>query len=80
MVKMDQAPAHVENQCEDAFCHIQEIRASLLEFLKHHKVKHPEIAQQVIVNAVYAYVLHAHRRLARTPVEKYSQYLASLFV
>lgn len=80
MVKLERFHAGEKNCCEEALCHIQEMRLSLRDFLKHHKVKHPEIAEQVIVNAIYAYVLHEHQRQNRVSVEKYSQYLASLFV
>ncbi len=80
MVKMEYFHGGAKNSCEDALCHIQEMRLSLREFLKHHKVKHPEIAEQVIVNAIYAYVLHAHQRQNRVSVERYAKYLASLFV
>ena len=79
MVKLEHNRAGEKNCCEDALCHIQEMRLSLKEFLKHHKVKHPEIAEHVIVNAIYAYVLHEHQRQNRVSVEKYSEYLASLF-
>ena len=79
MVKLEHVQAGEKDCCEDALCHIQEMRLSLRDFLKHHKVKHPEIAEHVIVNAIYAYVLHEHQRQNRVSVEKYSEYLASLF-
>lgn len=41
-----------------------------------HGVCEPELAGEVVLNAVHAYVLHAGCRNARTDPKKYSEYLA----
>ena len=80
MVKLDRANVGIRAHCEAALCHIQEMRLSLRKFLKANRVRQVEIAEQVIINAIHAYVLHLQQRQDRIPVKKYSQYLASLFV
>ena len=63
-----------------ALCQIHEVRKYLRHFLLANKVSSPEIAEQIIANSVHAYVVHSHFFKNKTSVEKYSNYLASLFV
>lgn len=63
-----------------ALCQVQEVRQYLRNFLSANKVDSPEIAEQIIANSVHAYVIHSHFFKNKTSVEKYSYYLASLFV
>ena len=79
MMKMEQVHKGSKIHCEEAMCHIHEMRLFLRDFLRHNRIKHPEIAEQVIANAAYAYILHNRGLQKQASVEKYSQYLASLF-
>ncbi len=80
MVKLDQSHKDLHCHYQNALVYINDMREKLLDFLKTNKVKQPKIAGDIIINAVYGYVVHAQHNTDQSNVKVYSQYLASLFL
>ncbi len=59
---------------------LAEIKKNLRKVLACYGVKQNDIAADILVNAVHAYVLHAKHGMRIAPQKKYSEYLASLFI
>jgi AcrR family transcriptional regulator len=60
-------------------CHIQDIRNMLEGFLKDYKVRQPNLATEVIMNSVFAYVARAQFRHPESTPRVYAKYLTQLF-
>ncbi len=56
---------------------IHELTQKILESLG---VKDPDLAAEVLINAIHCYVLHANSNLSAVDPKRYGKYLASLFV
>jgi len=52
----------------------------IVKILNQAHVKNTELAQEIIINAVHAYVIHAQHRKQSTKPEAYANYLTNLFI
>lgn len=66
--------------CKIISSRINEVKELVVIILKNAKVKNPELAQEVIINAIHAYVIHAQNHKQTTKPAKYAAYLTSLFI
>ncbi len=66
--------------CKIISSHIFEIQNIITKLLTKIKTKNPELAQQIILNAIHAYVIHSqkHKQTSRPLV--YGNYLTNLFI
>lgn len=68
------------NNCQKVFQHFNEIKHNLIILLKQINIKQPQIAQQVILNAIHAYVIHAQKHKQVSQPNIYATYLTRLFI
>jgi len=59
---------------------LAQIKQELRKVLECHGVKQGDLAAEVLVNSVHAYVLQRKHGIKNTPQKDYSDYLASLFI
>jgi AcrR family transcriptional regulator len=69
-----------ELACKATFKNIDKCRQLLYEFLKNHSVPDPEIAEQIIANAIHMYIIHSQFEKPRVSKKAYAIYLAKLFI
>lgn len=66
--------------CEIVFRQIIHIKNLIINLLKAIKVKQAEVAQEIIMNAIHAYVIHAQHHKQATKPTAYAAYLTKLFI
>lgn len=66
--------------CQKVFQQFNEIKQTIIALLKKINVKQPQVGQQVILNAIHAYVIHAQKHKQVSQPNVYANYLTHLFI
>lgn len=80
LTKLDNCKRKVEPQYREMFKHINSMKVWLKDFLKREGVPKPDLAEEVIGNAIHAYVIHAQCEKPKVSVKNYANYLSSMFL
>ena len=66
--------------CESVFKQINQVKQTIFNLLKETKCKQPDLAQQIIMNAIHGYIIHAQHRKPSIKPTAYANYLSNLFI